>query len=146
MAASQPQYDALKQAVGSLGFVRPGSVVRRFMPCGNPGCRCMADPPQLHGPYYQWSYKVRGKTVSVRLNEAQARLCEEWLQNHRQLRVLVRLVPVGFHVVHPGRQIPGGFHGGFSLVRFNVDHSFHAVYGERRGGQGARGRGHEPRH
>jgi len=50
----------------------------------------MADPPQLHGPYYQWSYKVRGKTVSVRLNEAQARLCEEWLQNHRQLRVLVR--------------------------------------------------------
>jgi len=90
MADSQQQYDALKQAVGSLGFVRPGSVVRRFMPCGNPGCRCMADPPQLHGPYYQWSYKVRGKTVSLRLNEAQARLCAEWLQNHRQLRVLVR--------------------------------------------------------
>lgn len=90
MADSQQRYDALKHEVERLGFVRPGSLVRRFMPCGNPGCRCMADPPQLHGPYYQWSYKVRGKTVSVRLSEAQARLCAEWLQNHRRLRMLVR--------------------------------------------------------
>jgi hypothetical protein len=90
MADRQQQYDALKREVERLGFVRPGSLVRRFMPCGRAGCRCMADPPQLHGPYYQWSYKVRGKTVSVRLNAAQARLCEEWLQNHRRLRMLVR--------------------------------------------------------
>lgn len=90
MAESQQRYDALKREVERLGFVRPGSVVRRFMPCGKPGCRCMADPPQLHGPYYDWSYKVRGKTVTKRLSEAQARLCQEWQQNHRQLRMLVR--------------------------------------------------------
>jgi hypothetical protein len=90
MAEGQHQYDALKHEVERLGFVRPGSVVRRFMPCGKPGCRCMADPPQLHGPYYEWSYKVRGKTVTKRLSEAQARLCQEWQQNHRQLRMLVR--------------------------------------------------------
>lgn len=94
MADGQQQYDALKHEVERLGFVRPGSLVRRFMPCGKLGCRCMADPPQLHGPYSQWSYKVRGKTVSVRLTEAQARLCKEWLHNHRRLRMLVRRMEV----------------------------------------------------
>lgn len=32
---------------------------------GTPGCRCKADPPQLHGPYWQWTRKVAGKTVTL---------------------------------------------------------------------------------
>lgn len=55
---AQSRFEALKRQILELGFVRPGSLVRRFMPCGNPACRCMAHPPQLHGPYYQWSYKI----------------------------------------------------------------------------------------
>ncbi len=82
-------YEALKAALGRLGFVRPGSLVRRFMRCGKPGCHCMADPPTLHGPYYDWTYKVRGKSVAMRLTETQARRCEEWLRNHRKLRGIV---------------------------------------------------------
>jgi len=86
----QAQFQALKDQIQQLGFVRPGSLVRRFMPCGKPGCRCMADPPQLHGPYYQWSTRLRGKTLSLRLSEEQAKLCLEWTRNHKQLRKLVR--------------------------------------------------------
>ena len=84
------QYEALKAAVARLGFARPGSIVRRFMRCGRPGCHCMAEPPTLHGPYYDLTYKVRGKSVGMRLTEAQALRCEEWLRNHRQLRRIVR--------------------------------------------------------
>ena len=83
-------YEALKEALRRLGYVRPGSLVRRFMPCGKRSCRCMADPPALHGPYYQWTLRVRGKTKTVRLTEDQARLCEEWIANHRKLKVIVR--------------------------------------------------------
>jgi hypothetical protein len=50
----------------------------------------MADPPALHGPYYQWSHKIRGKTVTRRLSKAQAAVCREWLRNHRQLKATVR--------------------------------------------------------
>ena len=89
-AVEDPRFEALKQALFELGYVRPGSVVRRFMPCGKPGCRCMADPPQLHGPYYQWSYRVQGKTRTVRLTEEQARVCAQWAENHRRLRRIVR--------------------------------------------------------
>ncbi len=84
------EYEALKGQVDALGFVRPGSLVKRYMPCGRPGCRCMTTPPQLHGPYYQWTYKQRGKTVTRRLTQVQARLCEEWVHNHQQLRKIVR--------------------------------------------------------
>lgn len=85
----QTRYDALKRAVLPLGPIRRGSLVRRFMPCGKPGCCCQASPPELHGPYYQWTRKVRGKTVTVRLTREEARLFEEWISNGRQLDRLV---------------------------------------------------------
>ena len=87
---AETKFEALKREILTLGFVRPGSLVRRFMPCGNPSCRCMGRPPRLHGPYYQWSYKVAGKTRTVRLTEDQARLCQAWARNHKRLRRLVR--------------------------------------------------------
>ena len=68
---------------------RRGSVVRRFMPCGKPGCRCQAAPPNLHGPYYQWTRKVGGKTATLRLSEREAKLLEEWIANGRRLDHLI---------------------------------------------------------
>jgi hypothetical protein len=92
MASSdaQARFEALKREILELGFVRPGSLVRRFMPCGNPACRCMGKPPRLHGPYYQWSSKIAGKTRTIRLSEEQARLCQQWVRDHKRLKRLVR--------------------------------------------------------
>jgi hypothetical protein len=87
---AKSKYEAVKEELRALGWARPGCVTRRYMPCGNPNCRCMADPPQLHGPYYQWSHKIGGKTRSLRLSEAQARQCREWAANYKKLRKLVR--------------------------------------------------------
>jgi phenylpropionate dioxygenase-like ring-hydroxylating dioxygenase large terminal subunit len=50
----------------------------------------MGRPPRLHGPYHQWTYKVAGRTKTMRLSEDQARLCQAWLRNHKQLKRLVR--------------------------------------------------------
>lgn len=85
----EKQFNALKAAVAEIGWFRRGTVQRRFMRCGKSGCRCQADPPKLHGPYYEWTRKVKGKTVSVRLTEEQARLMEEWINNGRLLNKLV---------------------------------------------------------
>lgn len=92
MAATtaKAKFEALKREVLRLDFVRPGSLVRRFMPCGNPSCRCMSEPPRLHGPYYQWSHKIAGRTVTLRLSAEQAKLCRQWVSNHKRLRRLVR--------------------------------------------------------
>jgi hypothetical protein len=87
---ARARFEELKKQILELGFVRPGSLVHRYMPCGNPSCRCIGSPPQLHGPYYQWSYKIAGKTRTIRLSEEQARLCREWVRNHKSLKSLLR--------------------------------------------------------
>jgi hypothetical protein len=82
-------YRALAAELATVGFISQGSVVLRYTSCGNPGCRCQADPPQRHGPYYQWSRAVAGKTVSRRLGEREAELYRSWITNRRHLEQVV---------------------------------------------------------
>lgn len=79
----------LAAELATVGFISPGSVVSRYTSCGKPGCRCQGDPPQRHGPYYQWSRAVAGKTVSRRLTAAQAQLYQDWIANRRRLEQLI---------------------------------------------------------
>lgn len=83
------RYEALKSAAAEIGLIRRGTLLRRFMPCGKPGCRCQANPPQLHGPYFQWTRKVRGKTVTVRVQPEEAEVLTEWIENGRRLNRIV---------------------------------------------------------
>ena len=93
-STDEERYEALKRQIADVPPIRRGSVVRRFMPCGKPGCRCQAKPPRLHGPYYQWTRKVEGKTVTVRVDGAQAKLLQEWIANGRRLDKLIRQMEV----------------------------------------------------
>ena len=79
----------LAERVADIGFIAADTITYRHNRCGKPSCRCHADPPQLHGPYHQWTAKVDGKTVTRRLSENQARLYPEWIGNGRQLRDLI---------------------------------------------------------
>lgn len=98
----EDQFSELKEALVSLGPVRRGTVLRRFMPCGKPGCRCQADPPKLHGPYYEWTRKVSGKTVSVRLSEQQAGLLGQWIANARHLdQIVAEIERVSLRLTEP---------------------------------------------
>jgi hypothetical protein len=82
-------YRELLEQLRGLGFVSPGSVVLRETSCNKPGCKCTADPPRRHGPYYQWTKKVKGKTVSRQLTPAEAELFQEWITNRRQLQRVI---------------------------------------------------------
>jgi len=83
------KYRVLAAELSSIGFISQGSVVVRTTSCGKPGCRCQGDPPQRHGPYYQWSRSVAGKTVSRRLTEREAGLYRGWIANRRRLERIV---------------------------------------------------------
>ena len=81
--------EQLAAELPTIGFISPGSVVSRYTSCGKPGCRCRADPPQRHGPYYQWSRALSGKTVSRRLNQTDAELYQGWIANRRRLEQII---------------------------------------------------------
>jgi hypothetical protein len=76
--------------------VLPGTILERHTYCGKPGCRCQADPPRPHGPYWQWTRKVANKTVGKLLPKDQATEYQRWIENDRRLRELVaRLEQIG---------------------------------------------------
>ncbi len=79
----------LAAELATVGFISPGSLVVRHTSCGKPGCRCQGDPPQRHGPYYQWSRAVAGKTVSRRLNQHQAELYRDWIANRQRIETII---------------------------------------------------------
>ena len=89
LAEHERRYRELAGKLAEIGLIASGSITRRSTRCGTPGCHCHADPPQLHGPYFQWTAKVNGKTVTRRLSEAEARIYEEWIANDRQLRAVI---------------------------------------------------------
>ena len=74
--------------LGSVGFALPGTVLERRVRCGRKGCRCRADPPQLHGPYYQWTRKVAGKTETRLMSAAQMARYGAWFENAKRIRSL----------------------------------------------------------
>lgn len=84
------EYARIKARIRGVGFICEGSLVERWTSCGKPNCRCTGDPPQRHGPYYQLTWKERGKTVTRRLSAEQAQLYREWIANRRELDALLQ--------------------------------------------------------
>jgi hypothetical protein len=82
-------FEAIKAQMQALGYVIPGTVQRRHYQCGKPNCRCMTKGV-LHGPYYQWTRKIGGKTVNLNLDTQSAKLVKGWIRNNRMLRKLCR--------------------------------------------------------
>jgi Family of unknown function (DUF6788) len=89
LAQLRRRHQALAARIGQIGFAVSGSLIRRYTTCGKPGCHCQADPPRPHGPYYQLTRKVAGKTVTTRLTAGQAARYAEWIANQRELRRLI---------------------------------------------------------
>ena len=90
LAEYERRYQELAAQLATIGLIYSGSVTRRYTHCGTPGCKCHADPPQPHGPYYQWTAKDNGKTITRRLNPTEAELYQEWIDNDRQLRRILQ--------------------------------------------------------
>jgi hypothetical protein len=80
---------AIKNELAALGPLHPGSISRQYNVCGNPACRCKADPAQRHGPYYQLSYGHQRKSTSTFVREADLATVEQQLRNYERLRALV---------------------------------------------------------
>ena len=96
----------LAAELGQIDGVLPGTVLRRRMRCGKPGCACKTDPPALHGPYIQWTRTVDGKTVTRFLTEDQLARYQPWFDNARRLKELVaKLEIASVHALESERRL-----------------------------------------
>ena len=86
------RFEELKADLARIEYFSKGTLQARMIKCGKAKCPCGADPKRRHGPYFEWTYKEQGKTVSVRLTAKAAPLFQAASTQYRRLKsALARL-------------------------------------------------------
>ena len=87
--ALEERIERIKTNLSRLGELRPGVLSEQYNVCGNPGCRCKANPPHKHGPYQQlsWSRKRKSRTRFIKTSDL--RTVREQISNYQRLQELV---------------------------------------------------------
>jgi Family of unknown function (DUF6788) len=83
------RFRELKREFQQLEYFCKGTVLKRMMKCGKAGCACRDDPTKRHGPYFEWTYKAKGKTVNVKLTPEATPMYRAASQQYRNLKSLL---------------------------------------------------------
>jgi len=94
MRHSLPQPPRFRQQLQALAKPFPllaGSLVKQYVICGKPGCRCLRG--QKHGPLFYLYWKEQGRSRSLYVPRAKVAELRRQIQNYRHLqKELARLV------------------------------------------------------
>jgi hypothetical protein len=107
LASLTGQRSTLFRQLSELGDFQPGSITSAFRRCGKAGCHCAKPDDPGHGPHFQMTGKVDGKTETQNLPSlAAVRKAESEIAEFRRFKTLTsevvevnrkicRLRPVG---------------------------------------------------
>ena len=89
MTREERKVQQLKDKLAKLGPMLPGSISEQWNVCGTPGCRCK-DPknPVKHGPYYQLSFTVGGRSSTMFIKKADLTEARRRLKRYQQFKTL----------------------------------------------------------
>ena len=76
------RYERLRTELGKIGLILQGTITERTIERedpANPGTK------KTYGPYYQWTWKHKGKTTTVNLTGPQAKAYQKAIINHRKM-------------------------------------------------------------
>ncbi len=82
LAAARREYRQLAAKIADLGFLHHGTVIHRHA--------AIASGTPARSPYYQWTSKQAGKTITRTLTKDEADLYRGWIENDRELRSLIK--------------------------------------------------------
>jgi hypothetical protein len=88
MTAEQ-QIKKIKSQLLALGPMLPGSLGEQWNVCGTLGCKCK-DPhtPIRHGPYYQLSFSVKGKSSTLFIRPEEVSEVRKRIDRYRRFKEL----------------------------------------------------------
>jgi len=79
----------LKKRFIALWPILPGSLNKQWNVCGSPGCKCKdIKNPAKHGPYYQLSYTLGGKSSTVFVKKSVVQEVRRRIQRHKEFKQL----------------------------------------------------------
>jgi len=90
LAQYQESHSLLAKTLTEIGYIWPGTVQKQMLTCGKSNCSCHRDLEARHGPYWYWTSKRKGKTVSKKLTPEEAEIISEWIENRRRIERILK--------------------------------------------------------
>jgi hypothetical protein len=84
------QMKELKTKIFNLDYISVGTLSKGYRQCGKLSCRCSTRKEYWHGPYYIWTRKENGKTITKSLSAEQAKRCKKALKNMKKLNQCIQ--------------------------------------------------------
>jgi len=85
----EKKIEEIKHQLVGISNLRPGSLSTQYNTCGKKDCRCKADPPKKHGPYYQLSLTRKGKSQTKFIKQEAVPMVEAEIFNYRRMKELM---------------------------------------------------------
>ncbi len=76
----------IQKSISQIDYVLNGSIIKKYGPCGKNNCRCAKDKIHWHRPYYIWTRKENGKTITKSLSKKQVDYCKKAINNMKKLQ------------------------------------------------------------
>jgi hypothetical protein len=89
MTREEQAVQRIQAQLAQLGPVLPGSLSEQWNVCGTSGCRCKAPSnSKKHGPYYQLSFTVAGKSSTLFVQKGDLGEVRRRLQRYQRFKAL----------------------------------------------------------
>lgn len=89
MMREEQTLQRIQRQLATLGPALPGSLSEQWNVCGTPGCRCKAPSnPKKHGPYYQLSFTVAGKSSTLFVQKGDLGEVRRRLKRYQRFKAL----------------------------------------------------------
>ena len=83
------KYKQLQKELSQIGYICNGSIMSLYRKCGKPKCGCKENPEIKHGPYYIWTRKEKGKTITRSLSEERFHQCQQCIENYKKMERII---------------------------------------------------------
>jgi hypothetical protein len=81
---------ALKRKITSMDVILQGTLLRQYKRCGKRNCRCRKDEKYWHGPYWIWTRKEKGKTITKNVkNREQVEIVKKAFKNMKEIHQIL---------------------------------------------------------
>jgi hypothetical protein len=81
------RYEILAAKLANTGLILQGTITERTISRDDPE---KLSKIKTYGPYYQWTQKKEGKTVTVNLTASQAKVYQKAIDNHRKMENILK--------------------------------------------------------
>lgn len=81
----------LEESLAQIGPMLPGGITEQWNVCGKAGCKCKdPDKPKKHGPYFQLSFTVAGKSSSLFIKREDLAVARRAVKNYARFKALTQ--------------------------------------------------------